>query len=369
MSGDRAELDPARRIRTEDAFDVESVATWLSEHADDPHGLDRTPQVQQFSGGVSNLTYLLRYPSRDVILRRPPAGHKAASAHDMRREYEVQRLLRPVFKYVPAMIAFCDDARVLGSDFYVMERLQGRILRRDLPPELSLTRAQAGALSRTYVDRLVDLHHVDVDSSGLSKFGRGAGYVERQVSGWSERYRKSRTTDVGSFEVVMAWLRNHQPIDRTPCFIHNDFRLDNIVLDARDPLRLLGILDWEMATVGDPLMDLGAALAYWVEADDLFVFRRLRRQPSDIPGMLTRAELVAYYAKRSGQPITPEAWLFYEMFGLFRVAVIAQQVYYRFFHRQTTNPAFKSLRWAVILLEMRCRWILARRPLVRWPEV
>lgn len=360
---DRADLDPAREVRAEDAFDVAAVATWLREHADDTRGLDGTPHVRQFAGGVSNLTYLLRYPGapgRDVILRRPPKGHKAKSAHDMRREYDVQRLLRPVFPYVPAMIAFCDDERVLGSDFYVMERLDGRILRRDLPPDLALSKSQARDLSRTYVDRLVDLHRVDVAASGLDRFSRGEGYVARQVSGWSDRYRRARTKNVGSFEKVMRWLAANQPEDRGTCFIHNDYRLDNLVLDPKDPLRVIGVLDWEMATVGDPLMDLGSALAYWIEARDNPIFRYFRRQPSHVPGMLTRSEIVAYYAQQTGRTIPPDAWRFYEVFGLFRLAVIAQQVYYRFYHRQTTNPAFKPLRWAVLTLEWRCRRLIAR---------
>ncbi len=351
----------ARNVRSEDAFDVQAVAAWLRERADDRRGLEGTPQVQQFTGGVSNLTYLLRYPTRDVILRRPPAGHKAKSAHDMRREYDVQRLLKPVFDRVPAMVAFCDDQSVIGSEFYVMERLDGRILRRNLPAGLTLSKDKARALGRAFVELLVDLHRVDVVGTGLARFGRGDGYVARQVSGWSDRYRRARTKNVGSFEKVMAWLHEHQPADRAQCLIHNDYRLDNIVLDHKDPLRVIGVLDWEMATVGDPLMDLGSALAYWIEADDNPIFRLFRRQPSHVPGMLTRAEIVSYYGDLTGHVATPAQWIFYEVFGLFRLAVIAQQVYARYYHGQTTNPAFKKLRWAVIVLELRCRWLMARQ--------
>ena len=347
-----------RDVRSEDAFDVARVAEWLRANAEDATGLEGVPQVRQFTGGVSNLTYLLRYPARDLILRRPPKGSKAKSAHDMRREYDVQRLLKPAFDYVPKMIAFCDDERVLGSDFYVMERLQGVILRRDLPKGLTLSREQARALSETFVDKLVELHRVDVKATGLDVFSKGPGYVGRQVSGWSDRYRRARTKNVGSFEKVMQWLAANQPADRGACFIHNDYRLDNLVLDEADPLHVRGLLDWELATVGDPLMDLGSALAYWIEADDFLPLRMFRRQPSNVPGMLTRQELVARYAQQTGQTITADAWRFYEVFGLFRLAVIAQQVYYRYFHGQTTNPAFKPLRWAVLILELRCRWLL-----------
>jgi len=236
-----------------------------------------------------------------MILRRPPVGSKAKNAHDMRREYDVQLLLKPVFDYVPAMVAFCGDENIIGSEFYVMERLNGNILRHNLPSDITLSKQQARALSRTYVDRLIDLHQVDVTATGLDTFSRGQGYVARQVAGWSDRYRKARTTNVGSFENVKAWLEANQPDDRGQCIIHNDYRLDNLVLDPEDPLGVIGILDWEMATVGDPLMDLGSALAYWIEAKDNYFVQQFRRQPSNVAGMLTRTEIVAYYAAQTGQ--------------------------------------------------------------------
>ncbi|HEY7225259.1 MAG TPA: phosphotransferase family protein [Micromonosporaceae bacterium] len=347
------DLDPASEVREEDAFDVAAVASWLRSHVDDATGLDQDPTVRQFPAGVSNLTYLLRYPERDLILRRPPAGTKARGAHDVRREYDVQRLLRPTFGYVPEVLAFCDDPTVIGSDFSVMARIEGRILRRDLPPGMTLTPEQAASLCRVVIDRLVDLHRVDPVATGLQRFGRGEGYVARQVAGWSDRYRRARTADVGAFDPIMAWLAANQPSDTAHCVIHNDYRLDNIVLDPDDPLHVVGILDWEMATVGDPFMDLGGSLAYWAQTDDDPAFRRLRRQPTTVPGMLTRAQIVEYYAQRSGRPISAEQWLFYEVFGLFRLAVIAQQVYYRYVHAQTTNPAFAELRQVVTALEQR----------------
>jgi aminoglycoside phosphotransferase (APT) family kinase protein len=343
-----SDLDPAGQVRDEDAFDVAAVAAWL--------GTD-VPEVRQFPAGVSNLTYLLSYPDRDLILRRPPAGTKARGAHDMRREFDVQSLLAPVFPYVAEMVAYCDDESVIGSPFYVMTRVPGRILRRDLPPDLTLTPEQAGELCRDFVDRLVELHRVDTAATGLDRFGRGEGYVARQVGGWSERFRRARTENVGSFEEVMAWLDANQPADSMHCFIHNDYRLDNVVLAPDGPPRVVGILDWEMATIGDPLMDLGGALAYWSQPDDDEAFLQLRRQPSHVPGMLTRSELVAYYASRSG--VSSDAWLFYEVFGLFRLAVIAQQVYYRYHLGQTTNPTSRDIRQAVLVLDDRTRRLIA----------
>ncbi len=350
----------ATRVRDEDAFDVTRVADWLREHAEDGTGLGGTPQVRQFSGGASNLTYLLRWPDgpgRDLILRRPPVGAKARSAHDMRREFTIQSRLKPVFGYVPQMVAFCDDPEVIGSDFYVMERLEGTIVRQDLPEGMSLAPAQARALCTDFLDVLVELHRVDPQAAGLSDIGKGRGYVARQVGGWSDRYRRARTDNVGDYEAVMRWLDAHQPDDVATCVIHNDFRLDNVVLDttregAAPPVR--GVLDWEMATLGDPLMDLGGAMAYWIQADDDEYYQQFRRQPSDLPGMLTRAEVVAYYAERTGLSVTPAQWAFYEVFGLFRLAVIAQQIYYRYHHGQTTNEAYAAFLPIVQYLEGRC---------------
>jgi aminoglycoside phosphotransferase (APT) family kinase protein len=349
----------AAPVRSEDAFDVLAVAAWLRGAAADPAGLDGVPDVRQFSGGASNLTYLLRYPRRDLILRRPPRGAKARSAHDMSREFTIQSRLRPAFGYVPAMVAFCDDPAVIGSDFYVMERLEGTILRQDLPAGLTLDPAQARILCTNALDVLVDLHRVDPAAVGLDRLGRGEGYVGRQVAGWSDRYRRARTDDAADYGPVTAWLDGNQPPDSDSCLIHNDFRFDNLVLgtdpSSGPPLEVVGVLDWEMATVGDPLMDLGGAMAYWVQADDDETFSMFRRQPTHLPGMFTRAEAVAFYCARTGRSVSAEQWRFYEVFGLFRLGVIAQQIYYRYFHGQTHNEAYAVFGPAARYLAVRCR--------------
>ena len=350
-----AEVAGARPVRDEDAFDVAAVAAWLRAHTDSA-GLEGEPAVRQFSGGASNLTYLLRYPDRDLILRRPPAGQKAKGAHDMGREFRIQSQLAPVFPYVAAMVGFCEDESVIGSEFYVMERLPGHIPRKELG--LDLTEAQVRQLCTNVLDLLVDLHSVDPAAAGLASLGKGEGYVARQVGGWSARFRKARTWNVPSYQKVMAWLDAHQPGDRRMCLIHNDFRFDNVVLDPDDPTRPVALLDWEMATIGDPLMDLGGALAYWVQADDGAMFRMFRRQPTHVPGMLTRREVVDYYTERAGLDLDEREWAFYEVFGLFRLAVILQQIYYRYHHKQTTNPAFKRFWLASHMLERRCRRII-----------
>ncbi|MDG3013117.1 phosphotransferase family protein [Speluncibacter jeojiensis] len=342
--------DQPRALRDEDSFDVDAMHAWLSERVP---GLTGPPQVRQYAGGASNLTYLLRYPERDLILRRPPAGHKAASAHDMGREVTVQQHLAPVYRYVPEIVAFCQDPAVIGCDFYVMERLEGIILRQDLPEGMTLSAQQARLLTTRAVESLIELHQVDPVAAGLDTLGRGSGYVQRQVSGWSRRFRESHTDNVGDFAAVMSWLEEHRPDDVAQRLIHGDFRLDNLVLDGPETLNVTGVLDWEMATVGDPLMDLGCALAYWVQADDDAVMQSARRQPTNLPGMLTRAEIVDLYCGRTG--FTTGNWAFYEVFGLFRLAVIAQQIYYRYHHGQTTNPAFKDFWSLVNYLEWRCK--------------
>ncbi len=347
--------DRAGAVRPGEELDVAVIDAWLRARVP---GLAGVPELTEFRGGASNWTYRLRYDNRDLVLRRPPAGTKAKSAHDMRREHAVQQALGPVYPYVPRMVALCEDASVIGAEFYVMERIAGVIPRADLPRGLVLGAPDARALGESFVDRLVELHEVDAVAAGLGGLGKGAGYVRRQVEGWSDRYERARTWNVPSFARVRAWLDRNAPDDVATCVVHNDFRLDNMVLDPEAPTRVIGVLDWEMATLGDPLMDLGGALAYWVQADDDWAMRVLRRQPTHLPGMLRRDEVVARYAERTGRDVS--RWPFYEVFGLFRLAAIAQQIYFRYHHGQTNNPAFRRFWLVVAYLEWRCGRIVAR---------
>ena len=354
--------DESRPVRDEDAVDVGAVLGWLRAHtdADVPDGI---PEVRQFPGGASNLTYLLRWSRpdattepRELILRRPPKGAKARGAHDMGREYLIQHSLGPVYPYVAGMIGLCRDESVLGSDFYVMERLCGLILRKDLTIELAP--AAASTLCEHAWEALVRLHEVEVEQvPELASLGRGEGYVARQVSGWTDRLGRAATDDLGDWNDLTAWLDAQQPADSGQCLIHNDWRFDNLVLDP-DDLRVTGVLDWEMATVGDPLMDLSGALAYWIQADDDEFFREFRRQPTTTPGMWTRHQVVDWYSARRGVALTPDRWRFYEAFGLFRLAVIIQQIWYRFVHGQTHNPAYAGFGNAVRYLEQRTRRVV-----------
>lgn len=343
--------NPAKPVRDEDAFDTAAVEEWL--------GRGPIEEVRQFPGGASNLTYLLRLASgQELILRRPPRGQKAAGAHDMGREHRVQAALAPVFPYVPEMVGHCEDESVIGSPFYVMAKVDGIVPRRDLPGTMS--RDDVSALCGNAWDVLAELHSVDVSAvPDLAALGRGEGYVGRQVAGWTGRFAKARTDDTGDWSDIEAWIHAHQPADVAQVLIHNDFRLDNLVVAGDDPTRVVGVLDWEMATVGDPLMDLGGSMSYWVEEGDDEFFQMFRRQPSQAPGMWSRAEIVARYTERMGYSVSPEQWRFYEVFGLYRLAVIAQQIWYRYFHGQTTNEQYAVFGPAVGYLETRARRLIA----------
>ena len=347
-----AGLDEAGEVRDEDRLDAGNIDAFLKRHVPDLQG---PPAIRQFPGGASNLTYLIRYGERELVLRKPPPGVKAKSAHDMLREARVMAALKPHYPFVPTILASCDDHTVIGSDFYVMERLRGIILRRDLPVELSLDTARVRQLCLDFIDRLVELHKVDVSWPDVAAIGKGEGYIGRQVSGWSQRWRQALSQDTDPVDDVMRWLAEKQPACETAiCVIHNDYRFDNVVLDSA--FDIIGVLEWEMTTLGDPMMDLGGSMAYWVQADDEPMFHTLRRQPSNVPGMLTRREVVAYYGERSGWSV--DSFDFYEIFGLFRLMVILQQIYRRFVLAQTTNPRFANFGHAAAYLGGRCRKLI-----------
>jgi aminoglycoside phosphotransferase (APT) family kinase protein len=343
-------IDQPKAVRDEDRLDLGAIVAWLKAFRPD---LADLPEQRQFRGGASNLTYLLTWPDTALVLRTAPKGTKARGAHDMGREVRVLTGLSGHYP-VPRVVAHCTDDSVIGREFYLMERLEGLILRQDVPAELALDEAGARGLCETWLDHLLALHQLDPATVGLTELGRGEGYVGRQVAGWSKRLRKARTPDAASFESVMSWLDDHQPADVATCLIHNDWRFDNLVLDPNSPTTVLGVLDWEMSTLGDPLMDLGGALAYWVQADDPIPMQLMRRQPTHLPGMPGRADLIARYLERSGLADRVPSFRFYEVFGLFRLAVILQQIYYRWYHKQTTNPVFESFGMMANFLEQRC---------------
>ena len=340
----------AGQVRQGEELDLTRLNPWLLKQLD---GVSGEPQITQYAGGASNWTYCLTYPEKQVILRRAPAGTKAKGAHDMGREYRLQVALKPAYPYVPCMLAHSDDESLIGAEFYVMEKLNGIIPRTNMPSSVQLSPEQCRALCLNALDSLIELHQVDYQQAGLATFAKGEGYTERQINGWIHRYNKAKTWNVPSGKKVMKWLLDNLPEHETICLTHNDFRLDNLVLAADDPTQVIGVLDWELATLGDPLMDLGNSLAYWVEADDDFFAQTTRRQPTHLNGMLTRREVIDYYCEKMNIEVTN--FNFYQVYGYFRLAGIVQQIYYRYHHKQTTNPAFKRLWFFVHYLLHRCR--------------
>ena len=304
--------------------------------------------VRQFAGGHSNLTYLLRLGDAELVLRRAPFGNAVKSAHDMAREYRVLSKLWPVYPPAPRPLLFCDDPAVMDAPFYVMERRRGVIVRRQPPADLALEPPTARLLSTALIDALADLHALDYEAAGLGDLGKPDGYVARQVAGWVERFARSRTVDVPAMDRTARWLAARLPPDTAPALIHNDFKYDNLVLDPDDLTRVVAVLDWEMATVGDPLMDLGTTLGYWVEAGDPPPLRLAAMGPTDLPGSLTRRELVDRYAERTGRDVADV--LFYYVFGLYKIAVIVQQIYARYVRGHTRDPRFARLDGLVAVL-------------------
>jgi aminoglycoside phosphotransferase (APT) family kinase protein len=346
-------LDKAADVRAGDEINTDAIARFVRQHVS---GLLGEMRVKQFKGGASNMTYQLDFDNGSFILRCPPAGTKARSAHDMWREYNVMQKLKPAYPYVPDMIAFCRDESIIGREFYIMEKLIGIIPRAELPKGLALNPDQVHKLCTNVIDKMIELHKVDYQAAGLTGLGKGAGYVQRQVSGWTDRYAKAKTDNVPAFARVIKWLTEHMPQDVATCVIHGDFRFDNVVLNADDPTQVIGVLDWEMATLGDPLMDLGNSLAYWVEADDPIQMQLSRRQPTHLSGMMTRDEVVRYYC--DAMSYHDIDFTFYRIYGLFRLAVIAQQIYYRFHQGQTDNPVFGSFYVMVQYLNEYCEELL-----------
>lgn len=343
------QVDTARPVRSGQELDAEALTAFLAAEVPGFAVASTGPLVvEQFGGGYSNLTYLLRggdgADAPELVLRKPPLGAPGGLAHDMEREYRILRGLHPVYGQVPRPLAFCGDPEVPGAPFYVMERVRGVILR-GRPEELAaVSDAEARGLSEALVDALAGIHQVDYAAAGLSDLDRGAGYAARHIHGWIKRYHAARTDDVPALEGAIAWLaeRAADAGEHGPALVHNDFKFDNLVLDPADPTRIRAVLDWEMATVGDPLLDLGTTLGYWVDPDDPPELRKLVLPSMSVhPGSLRRAEVVARYEARTGVHVLDPTLLY--VYGLVKVAGIAQQIYARHLAGKAPDPRFAAL--------------------------
>jgi aminoglycoside phosphotransferase (APT) family kinase protein len=320
-------------VRPGEEVDAAAVGAYLDGKLPDAPGV---PALWQFPGGHANLTYLLHYAGgSDYVLRRPPHGDLAPGSHDMGREYRVLSRLYRVYPPAPRAYVFCEDASVIGAPFFVMERLRGTVVRREVPPQFGGGSDPAAnrKLSEAVIDALVDFHAVDARAAGLETLGKPDGYLERQVKGWTDRWHRARTKDVAAAPGVVEWLARNRPASPPPTLVHNDWRLDNMAVASDDPGRCVAVYDWDMCTLGDPYTDLGTLLSSWFEEGEQYAF--LASMPSRVPGFMKRAEAIERYATRSGRDVS--AMPYYYVFGLFKMAVIVQQLYYRYHQGQTQD--------------------------------
>jgi len=332
-------------VRASEQLDWERLARYVREKLSAVLGegfdQDAPLTVEQFPGGHSNLTYLLRFGAQEFVMRRPPFGPVPPKAHDMAREYRILEAVHPAYKLAPRPFMLCEDASITGSTFYVMERRRGLVVRSEEPPGLLDRPQERRRASVALVDALADLHAVDIEAHGLIALGKPAGFVERQVRGWKERWHGSQTTELPEMDQLSAWLIERLPPDAPrPTMVHGDFKLDNVMLDALDVGRVVGVFDWEMATVGDPLVDFGIMLGYWVHIS-IAAQRDAVASVTHRPGWYTRALILERYGERTGFDLANIA--FYEVFAVFKLAVVLQQIFYRYHRGQTDDPRFAAL--------------------------
>jgi aminoglycoside phosphotransferase (APT) family kinase protein len=326
-------------VRKGEELDIAALENYLKPRLE-PGDSNASLEVQQFPGGHSNLTYLLRLGPNEYVLRRPPIGPVAPTAHDMPREFKLLSHIHPQFNLAPKPVLLCEDPDVIGAPFYLMERRRGMIVRSTVPTLLEDNLALRKRLSESVVDTLVDLHNVDIHATGIIRLGKPVGFVRRQVHGWAERWKRSKTTELPEVDRIIAWLTDRLPADDAAdvAIVHNDFKLDNVMLDEQQPSRVVAVLDWEMSTVGDPLIDVGLFIAYWTmkgsgESSSL-------RAITNGPGWLTREELIARYQRATGRDLS--RIVFYETFARFKVAVVIQQIYFRYCKGQTRDERFRN---------------------------
>lgn len=320
--------------------DIHKLNQYVRHHA---ATLGAIKEIKQFPSGYSNLTYLLKTSEREYILRRPPVGATIKSAHDMGREFNALMKLIPHYPGVPEPVLFCNDEEIIGAPFYIMERVRGVILRASNARSLAIDAKQFQKISTALVDNLATLHSINITEAGLDQLGKPEGYVQRQVEGWIRRYYAAETDTLENMNSLAEWLQKNQPIEQPSAFLHNDYKYDNVILNPDNLSQIIGVLDWEMATAGDPLMDVGASIAYWSEAGDDPVLQSFNL--TALPGNLSRQEFVERYADKSNRDVSNI--LFYYIFGLFKNAVIAQQIYARWKQGLTKDARFGGLTMVI----------------------
>jgi len=334
-------IDQAVAVRPGEELNLQALNHYLKDELSD---FSEIIHIRQYPGGYSNLTYLIETQTRDYVLRRPPFGANIKSAHDMGREYQVISLLKQVYPQVPTAILYCNNENIIGSPFYLMEKVSGVILRNRPPKDLILTTELMGGISKAAIDNLANLHKINIYKTGLIGLGKPEGFVERQVVGWIKRYRNAQTDVLTDMDFLADWTIAHLPPETTtPAFIHNDYKYDNLILNPDKLTQILAVLDWEMATVGDPLMDLGTTLAYWAEPDDHPALKQFSM--TALPGNLSREEIAARYAQNTGSNL--DNFVFYYAFACFKIGVIGQQIYARYQKGFTKDERFGNLIYLI----------------------
>ncbi len=339
-------------IRADENFDQAKVADYLRDKL--PHA-DRALEVVQFSGGHANLTYLLRYGDTEYVLRRPPLGPVAPGAHDMGREFRCLSVLYKGYPLAPRAYVFCEDTSLIGTPFFVMERRVGTVVRRTIPAHYGGGDDPVAnrKMSEVVVDALADLHAVDPASVGLDKMGKPEGFMTRQIDGWMGRFERAKTKELQIAIDMHKWLHDHLPPSPQATLLHNDWRLDNMMLDTNDPGRCVAVFDWDMCTIGDPFADLGTLLSAWIEASEAPPGTQMVGMPSNVPGFMTRQQAVERYGKRHGIDVTHVPY--YYVFGIFKIAIVLQQIYYRFHVGQTKDERFRNFEASAEMLFWRAR--------------
>ena len=339
-------------MRAGEELNRATLEPFLRSQFPDEHGYI---EFKQYPAGHSNLTYSVKFGAREMVLRRPPYGSEVKSAHDMSREYRVLSKLHAAYSPAPEVFLYCEDESIIGAPFYLMQPMHGIILRRDPPAAMDFSADTARQLCEAFVSNLAELHRLDYNAIGLGALGNPEGYLDRQLKGWTERYHHSKTHEHAEIERLVEWMTARRPSSGRPALIHNDYKFDNVVLDPREPTKIIGLLDWEMCTIGDPLTDLGTLLAYWVEETDLPELKAVRWGPTNFPGSLRRIEIVQLYRELTKRDTSEIG--FYLVFARFKLAVIVQQIYYRYHRGLTKDPRFASMHELVrILLQaaLRC---------------
>ena len=338
-------------VRTSENLDWQRLAAYLRRELAglDLSGFDPEAemQVEQFPGGLSNLTYLIRFGAAELVMRRPPFGPVPPRAHDVARESRVLAAVHPHFPLAPRPLVLCEDMGVIGSVFYVMERRHGMVIRNEEPPQVAGNEELRNRISGSVIDTLADLHDIDVVAHGLESLGKPAGFMTRQIKGWIERWQGAKTREVGEMEALARWLEQHTPADvLRPTLVHGDYKLDNVMLDAARPDRVIGVFDWEMSAIGDPLVDVGIVLAYWVHlssAGDESISTVTSR-----PGWFGRSEILDRYSSRTERNL--DSIPLYEVFAVFKTAVVVQQIFARYARGQTDDPRFGPMGAQVVSL-------------------